>query len=102
MILEAFSEILREQYHLGRPAEEILHVWLSSHLDEEPQTGNSVGRVLHTEVTRLNINGETWFAGRSASGNRLLDSLYGYCKSYESWQFSRWLHHLRASDFIPR
>lgn len=102
MILEAFSEVLREEYHQGRTAEEILHAWLSAHLDTPAGEENSVGRVLHTEVSRLNLNGETWFTGRSASGNRLLDSLYSYCKSYESWQFSRWLHHIRASDFVPR
>ena len=35
----------------------------------------------------------------SKSGEILLNSLYLYCDSYEQWQFSRWLHHLKPHNF---
>ena len=43
--------------------------------------------------------GERHFEGLSRSGKVLLKSLTSYCVSYDHWQFSRWLHNLRASDF---
>jgi hypothetical protein len=42
------------------------------------------------------------FTGKSASGKRLLRSLYEYCLSYDSQKWSRFVHNLKASDFNRR
>ncbi|MEB3287697.1 MAG: hypothetical protein VKJ04_09355 [Vampirovibrionales bacterium] len=39
------------------------------------------------------------FAPKTDSGKRLLKTLVSFCQSYDQWQFSRWLHHVNASDF---
>ncbi|MBK8190200.1 MAG: hypothetical protein IPK79_07080 [Vampirovibrionales bacterium] len=97
MIIEAFSEELKRRPSSGEKPEEALHRWLSDILDFPPE--DPVGHVIHTEIARTQVNGQRWFCGRSHSGNRLLKALYAYCRSYDNWRFSRWLHEIRASDF---
>lgn len=104
MILEAFSDELhnntcRVTMRSDRPSEDVLHQWLAKILLHPPADGDHVGNVIHAEIAMVVIEGQVEFQGRSASGDRLLQSLYEYCISYENWQFSRWLHHIRASDF---
>lgn len=102
MILEAFSQQLRERYGQHLSSEQILHQWLLSILCQPADCADHVSRVIHTEIEIQSRQGQTGFVGTSDSGQRLLESLYQYCRSYEQWQFSRWLHHMRASDFpIP-
>lgn len=105
MILEAFSKFLLAEYPPGTPsrendcAENILHAWLGCILSKPSQHGDHVSKVIHREIMLIQFQNKIYFEGRSNSGCQLLDSLYSYCKSYEYWQFSRWLHCLRASDF---
>jgi hypothetical protein len=108
MILHAFSKKLREDFCQDFPAEVILYEWLADILSRPPLAGDHVAQVIHTEVAMAEPIRRTdpleahHFEGRSQSGRKLLEALLSYCKSYERWQFSRWLHHLRASDFpIP-
>ncbi|MBX2859829.1 MAG: hypothetical protein KTR14_01245 [Vampirovibrio sp.] len=98
MILEAFSHELQAKYGKGEPSEKILHQWLLTIMQmSRPKT--QVERVLHQEVMMVHMKGQVIFQGRSESGHGLLRSLYNYCKSYDHWQFSRWLHEIKASDF---
>lgn len=118
MILEAFSEVLHECYRRNeQSAEAVLQDWILGYLRAPLDPTDQVSRVLHTEIGYLDpaLSVESppeesqhypeqnapyqGFFGKSYSGQILLESLFEYCKSYENWQFSRWLHHLRASDF---
>lgn len=101
MILEAFSEVLHDRYRRhGQASEDILRQWLFDYLGQPVDETCQISRVLHTEIELSpGLSGEPRFVGKSPSGQILLESLFQYCKSYENWQFSRWLHHLRASDF---
>jgi hypothetical protein len=108
LILEAFSDTLNECYRRNeQSAEAVLQEWLLGYLRAPVDSSDHVSRVLHTEIGYLdpNLPSESQttsmqgFFGKSTSGQILLESLFEYCKSYENWQFSRWLHHLRASDF---
>ncbi len=113
MILEAFSDVLHECYRRNeQSAEAVLQEWLLGYLRAPLDQADHISRVLHTEIGYLdpdltaesaNFHQESksfqGFFGKSYSGQILLESLFEYCKSYENWQFSRWLHHLRASDF---
>lgn len=101
MILEAFSGHLHERSGKGHSSEEILHQWLFEILSAPQNRREPVTCVIHTEIGMQLTDGKMQFAGLSATGDRLLSSLYGYCKSFDHWQFTRWLHHLRASDFPP-
>jgi hypothetical protein len=58
-----------------------------------------VGRVIHTEIEMFDCNGFPTFEGKSDTGRKLLESLYKYCRSYDHWKFTQWLHVLNASDF---
>jgi hypothetical protein len=101
MILEAFSRVLRQEYASDRPALLILQSWLTHHLQqpEEQAASNVVTSVLHTEL-ELKTRGSTHcLQARSKSGKMLLNSLYGYCRSYEDWQYRRWLHIVQPADF---
>lgn len=40
------------------------------------------------------------FRGASDSGKRLLKGLHEYCMSYDQQKWARFVHHLKASDFI--
>lgn len=121
MILEAFSQYLHHHYPrhalaldtLGAElasrenldAEEmpaitdILYEWLYKHLSIPCQEHDPVSRVLHTEVIMVQFDEAYYFEPSSPSGEMLLDSLEAYCESYDNWQFSRWLHNVKASDF---
>ncbi len=107
MILEAFSHKLKNssgnQSKGSCPAEDLLHEWLMGILTGESGDSDSVDdivtRVIQTEIAYVAMDDELWFVGRSETGAELLDALYNYCKSYDNWQFSRWLHDLQASDF---
>lgn len=99
MILEAFSQELQADKNRGRAPERVLFDWLVGHLLVPAHPHDHVSRVIQTEIALLDVDGRLGFEGRSASGHTLLQSLFNYCRSYEQWQFSRWLHHMRASDF---
>lgn len=114
MILEAFAKYL-QQADSEVPATYILARWLWERLSCPPE--NNVDSVLHCEISiarpnqsnkkplRLDAsaNGPTYaFHGKSASGVRLLQSLYQYSLSYEQQKWARWVHWLKASDFNER
>jgi hypothetical protein len=117
LILEAFAEYLQVADD-KIPATDILARWLWERLSIPPET--VVDRVLHCEI-QLSLakgarkgacievaggSGRTKptyvFTGNSASGRRLLKSLYEYCLSYEQQKWARWVHSLKASDFKSR
>jgi hypothetical protein len=108
--LEAFSRHLQQTATPASPglALHVLEAWLLAQIRHPvplPTGPNScyaayhVSRVLQTEVALLQLDGRVHFVGRSPSGERLLHSLRAFCASYDQWQFSRWLHAVRASDF---
>jgi hypothetical protein len=106
MILEAFADYLRD-CNPDSSATRVLSRWLWEKLTQPPQS--TVDRVLHEEIEiNRNVNlsvgsrrmGVTYtFAGASASGRKLLNSLYEYALSYEQQRWSRWVHQIKASDF---
>jgi hypothetical protein len=110
MILEAFSQVL--QHNTAKaPATVLLSQWLLNILLSEPS--DSVARVIHAEIgiaeeacaKEVYMNDASTsvygigFSGHSASGWRLLKTLWSYAHSYDHWQFRRWLHRAQASDF---
>jgi hypothetical protein len=117
LILEAFAEYLKAA-DPKTPSTEVLAQWLIEKLSSPPR--NNVDRVVHCEMAMLrtgkdqveqklkNVLSETKdlsayrFTGKSASGKRLLRSLYEYCLSYDSQKWSRFVHNLKASDFNRR
>jgi hypothetical protein len=93
--------VLHEHVRNGKKPLDVLHYWLFNIL-YHPLTESSspVYRVIHTEISfTTEDDGTLTFLGNSRSGWRLLNSLVDYCRSYDDWQFRRWLHHLQASDF---
>ncbi len=99
MILEAFSQVLQLPENRDRAPEDVLDEWLWEILSAQPETNDMVGASIHAEIMPTFWNGDLAFQGRSMSGRRLLKSLQSYCKSYEHWQFAKWIHHIKASDF---
>jgi hypothetical protein len=100
MILEAFSKTLKQQFRRRGEALHILQEWLSLYLSMPLHSGSSmVQQVLHTEIEQASFSPLTLFRGKSETGDVLLQSLYDYCRSYEDWEYRRWLHTLKASDF---
>lgn len=77
----------------------ILHDWLGGYLERPADPFEPISQVIHAEIEMSYDGGERHFEGLSRSGKVLLKSLTSYCVSYDHWQFSRWLHNLRASDF---
>ena len=99
MILEAFSIELQKEENRNNPPEKTLMLWLAKLLRRPAFPGDHVTKVIHTELELVVADGNVSFHPRSASGQRLLKSLYKYCRSYDNWQYTRWLHHVQASDF---
>lgn len=102
MIIEAFAKYL----HASEPEQSAVSVlvrWLWERLSMPTQ--NNVDRVIKHELTICHRpqgdNGELryTFVPQSASGSRLLKSLYEYAMSYEQQKWSRWVHCVKASDF---
>lgn len=122
MILEAFGQQLQQPHHRGRSPEAVLCQWLASILLVPPSQNagrkaadptaltpeeevavqqEQVARVIHAELELCEHEESFFFQPRSESGRILLESLFSYCRSFDNWQFSRWLHHIQASDFSP-
>ncbi|MFM7389153.1 MAG: hypothetical protein ACKO34_00845 [Vampirovibrionales bacterium] len=104
MILEAFAEVLHQQYHSQhRPAVTVLQAWLQGYL-QHPSSGavDHIHRVIVTEIQQVSTEPWCVFAGKSPSGSTLLASLYDYCQSYENWQYRRWLHTVKPTQFIQK
>jgi hypothetical protein len=100
MILEAFSITLKSQFRRKGDALNILQEWLALYLRNPlHQSSGLVHRVIHTEIEMGQASPMLLFRGKSPSGDVLLKSLYDYCRSYEDWEYRRWLHTLKASDF---
>lgn len=99
MILEAFSAHLKAHHKPGHSPEKILLEWLTGILLMPPDPQNHVAKVLHAEIELVEHQGHRYFEGKSTTGRTLLKSLTQYCRSYDHWQFSRWVHEVRASDF---
>ena len=91
MILEAFSRVLQAPENRHRAPEQVLNCWLAEMLLLPPAPNDQVARVLHAEIAMCRWSERITFEGRSRSGKTLLRSLYSYCRSYDNWQFSRWL-----------
>lgn len=102
MILEAFSAYLQLEKNGSLPPEQALMSWLTRILLLPPAPNDMVGRVIHAEIRMLDCDGRTLFEGKSHTGRQLLKSLIHYCRSFDHWQFTRWVHELRASDFTRK
>lgn len=102
MILEAFSAHLKKHFKAGCPPERILMQWLTGMLLIPAAPDDMVAKVLHAEISLFECNGHHYFEGNSPTGRLLLKSLTQYCRSYDHWQFSRWVHEVQASDFKPK
>ncbi len=111
MILEAFAKYLQSADQ-ELPASAILARWLWERLSVPPE--NQVDRVLHCEISLTGIAADSdqalkfhstvddrtyVFSGLSASGRKLLNTLYHYALSYEQQKWARWVHKVKASDF---
>lgn len=113
MILEAFAKYLHAA-DPATPAASILTRWLWERLTTPPET--LADRVLRSEVEIqaqrkqapaidehpsqcMSYQSGYVFIGTSASGKRLLRSLYEYASSYEQQKWSRWVHRVKATDF---
>lgn len=112
-ILQEFSRYLQAA-DPQLPAKDVLATWLFERLASQPES--LADKVLHTELSinqpdvelttpagldlgyKADGNYYTFSAG-SASGQRLLNSLYQYSLSYEHQKWVRFVHDLRASDF---
>jgi hypothetical protein len=99
LILEAFSDYLRQSHQPPGSPEKVLLAWLKEILSLPPAPDDMVGRVIHAEIAMEHLHGRLLFEGKSRTGRQLLKSLLCYCRSYDHWQFTRWVHELRASDF---
>jgi len=99
LILEAFSDYLKQEHNRALSPEKVLMTWLTGILLLPPAPNDMVGKVIHAEISMFSCQGKTLFDGKSHTGRQLLKSLIEYCRSYDHWQFTRWVHELRASDF---
>ena len=100
MILEAFAETLKAQFLQRGSAIHVLQQWLLWHLKHPtPTTEDKVRDVLLAEIELTLETPVLLFQGKSPSGDILLKSLYEYCLTYDDWQYRRWLHEVKASDF---
>lgn len=118
MILEAFSNYLQRHYprhalgigastvsNYETVAEEmpsitdILYEWLYKNLSLPSSEDDPVSKILHTEIMMVSFDEAYYFEPTGPSGEQLLETLEHYCESYDHWQFSRWLHDVKASDF---
>jgi hypothetical protein len=108
VILEAFSHVLHKEYGPKQPAVAVLQRWLAAQLMN--QTPEALDHVHHIVLTELSLKRKAvrrknglryvlFVQANSISGQVLLNSLYDYCRSYEDWQYRRWLHTVKASDF---
>jgi hypothetical protein len=104
MILEAFAKTLQRCFDKENGARDILQAWLTWHLNsttdiKECDEDRQVRNVLKAEIALCEDDSIFMFQGKSDTGDVLLRSLYEYCLSYEDWQYRRWLHTVKASDF---
>lgn len=99
MILEAFSIELKRPENQGGVPERVLFDWLVRYLLVPPGPDDHIAHILHHELLLHDYHGHVGIEARTDTGHQLLRSLYTYCRSYDHWQFSRWLHQRRASDF---
>lgn len=100
MIIKAFSEYLKENIltdNLNYTVE-VLNDWLKKKLLREPES--NIDSIIHTEISLIDNNGSFSFKGKSKTGRILLESLYNFALSYEQLKFTRWIHKIKASDFI--
>lgn len=115
MILEAFARYLHTA-DSNISATDILARWLGERLSRPAKT--TIDKVLHCELKMVladdkhkctlslcvkngaNAKPRNYiFKGNSATGTKLLNSLYEYSLSYEQQKWARFVHTLKASDF---
>jgi len=104
MILEAFAQTLQRCFNKENGATSVLQTWLLWHLKsdndiKDDDQARQVRNVLKAEIELCDHHPIILFQGKSESGDILLKSLYDYSLSYEDWQYRRWLHSVKASDF---
>jgi hypothetical protein len=99
LILHAFSTYLQQPQNRGRTPEKVLFEWLMRTLLVPPAPDDMVARVVHAEIALIDCEGHFAFEAKSNTGRELLKSLTQYCRSFDHWQFTRWVHEVQASDF---
>ncbi len=118
MILDAFATYLQKaDQSIAAPS--ILARWLWERLSVPAES--VIDQVLHCELSLVRVRQTNKrrlalrltdvshypslayvFKGNSASGLRLLESLYEFSLSYEQQRWARFVHSLKASDFATR
>jgi hypothetical protein len=111
LILETFSRVIRHPDYTGQPATEVLMQWLYAVLMEKPfssleslseqdLTDSQVKAILCAAFDVIEAGQGHWaIISRTANAQHLLDSLMQYARCYEDWQYRRWLHQTKATDF---
>jgi hypothetical protein len=102
LILTAFSKHLQARANAQKAPEKVLYEWLAAYLLQPPAANDTIARIIHTELAMIDCNGHVGFEGRTDTGSQLLQSLYQFCRSYDHWQFTRWVHDVQASDFSQK
>jgi hypothetical protein len=98
MIIKAFSEYIKT-FNSEIPPIILLSKWLREKLSKNPE--DNIERIIHNEIGLFkNKRGIFILIGKTKSGKILLESLYEYALSYDHHKFNKWVHELKASDFI--
>lgn len=98
MIIKAFSDYIKT-FNSEIPSIILLSNWLKECLSKTPE--NNIERIIHNEIGYLkNKGGIFLFIGKHQSGRILLESLHEFALSYDQHKFSKWVHNVKASDFI--
>ncbi|HSA06508.1 MAG TPA: hypothetical protein P5556_04955 [Candidatus Gastranaerophilales bacterium] len=98
MIIKEFSKHL-QKFNADIPALIILSKWLKEKISKKAE--NNVEKILQKEIVLLkNKRGLFLLLAKSSSGQKLLESLYEFALSYDNYKFNKWLHKIKASDFI--
>lgn|SRR5574344_9981 len=94
MIISEFSKFLQEHNEelLTRKTTpmKLLHVWLRSVINKNPK--NNIDKIVHKEIMYCeNENGDYLIVGKSDSGRVLVSALIKFAKSYENYNYSKWV-----------
>ena len=94
MIIADFANFLKKynddlMTHKTSPLK-LLNEWLYEIVNKKPK--NNVEKIIHREILYCkNNNGDYLIVGKSDSGRKLVTSLINFAKSYENYNYAKWL-----------
>jgi hypothetical protein len=111
LILDAFSRVLRHPDNATASPAQLLVEWITAILTDQPMT--SLDSLSDNDLTPAQIkaifsqafqliqtnHGPPAIVSRHTHAQQLLDSLLHYAHSFDDWQYRRWLHTTKATDF---